>query len=273
MNDRFSCGFAGSTRPEPRFDFDTATMSDDQGQLTFARWIKRSPGQPSGGATVVFPHAGGAAAAYRAFASDLARAGGDAFVLQYPQRADRLTHPAPDTIEELAADLFAAGDWAKLGPLRLFGHCMGAVIAFEFARVAERHGVDVRQLWVSASQAPSTIASSPRLPTAEAEVVADMVDLGGTDPRLLEDEDFVELLLRAVRADYRAFNRYACEPETRIGADIHTLGGRLDHRIDETMLRRWESHTDGAFTVSLFDGGHFYINDHTAAVAELIHEL
>ncbi|ULE31948.1 thioesterase II family protein [Mycobacterium sp. IDR2000157661] len=245
-------------------------MIDEQSRLNFAPWIKRSSGQPSRPATVVFPHAGGAAAAYRAFASALSRGGGDAFVVQYPQRADRLTHPAPDTVEQLAAELFAAGDWAGLGPLRLFGHCMGAVIAFEFARAAERHGVDVRQLWVSASQAPSTIATSPRLPTAAAEVVANMVDLGGTDPRLLADEDFIELLVRAVRADYLAFNRYACGSDVRIRADIHTLGGHGDHRVSQDMLRHWQTHTDGAFTLSVFDGGHFYLNDHIDAVAELV---
>lgn len=242
----------------------------EQSQLTFAPWIKRSAGKTAGGATVVFPHAGGAAAAYRSFASALAGGGDDAYVVQYPQRADRLTHPAPDTVEALAADLFAAGDWSRLGPLRLFGHCMGAVIAFEFGRVAERHGVPVRQLWVSASQAPSTIAGSPRLPTAEAEVVANMIDLGGTDPRLVEDEEFIELLVRAVRADYLAFNRYACAPDVRLAADIHTLGGRNDHRISQDMLRGWETHTQGAFTLSLFDGGHFYINDHIDVVAELV---
>ncbi|SEH73943.1 Surfactin synthase thioesterase subunit [Mycolicibacterium rutilum] len=245
-------------------------MIKEQSQLTFAPWIKRTPGQSATGATVVFPHAGGAAAAYRGFAAALARGGADAYVVQYPQRADRLSHPAPDTVEQLAADLFAAGDWAQLGPLTLFGHCMGAVIAFEFGRVAERHGVEVGQLWVSASQAPSTIADSPRLPTADAEVVANMVDLGGTDPRLLADEDFIELLVRAVRADYLAFNRYACGADARLAADIHTIGGRSDHRISEDTLRRWEIHTAGAFTLSLFDGGHFYINHHIDAVAELV---
>jgi len=241
-----------------------------ESELTFERWIKRSPGRRRGAATVVFPHAGGAAAAYRTFAAALASTGDDAFVMQYPQRADRLTHPAPDTVEELATQLFTAGDWDRLGPLRLFGHCMGAVIAFEFARVAEANGVDVRRLWVSASQAPSTIATSPRLPTADSEVVANMVDLGGTDPRLLADEDFVDLLVRAVRADYLAFNRYACADDVRIHADVHTLGGRDDHRVNADMLRQWQTHTDGAFTLSLFDGGHFYINDHVDVVAELI---
>lgn len=241
--------------------------------LTFAPWVKRYPGSGSGGPVLVFPHAGGAALAYRAMGTALAAAGADAYVMQYPQRGDRLTHPAPGTVADLAADLFGAGSWDRLGPLRLFGHCMGAVVAFEFARVAQQRGVEVSALWVSASEAPSAVAAAPALPMAQSEIIAEMVDLGGTDAQLLADEDFVELLLMAVRADYAAFNRYSCGADVRVGVDIHTLGGRRDHRIDENMLRRWESHTTGAFTCSMFDGGHFYINEHTADIAELINEL
>ena len=97
-----------------------------------------------------------------------------------------------------------------------------------------------------------------------------MVDLGGTDPRLLEDEDFVELLVMAVQADYRALSGYSCEAEVRIGADIHAVGGDRDHRIEREWLHRWETHTGGQFTCSLFDGGHFYLNAHLDAVAQLV---
>jgi surfactin synthase thioesterase subunit len=238
-------------------------------------WVKRYPAAtPSDSrATLVFPHAGGAALAYRSLGTALAEAGSDAYVMQYPQRGDRLAHAAPETVETLAQDLFDAADWSSVGPIALFGHCMGAVVAFEFARVAERNGVAIDALWVSASEAPSTVASRPDLPMAQDEIIAEMVDLGGTSPALLEDEDFVELLLMAVRADYAAFNRYACDTGATIVADIHTLGGDRDHRVSEDMLRRWEGHTTGVFTCTMFDGGHFYVNDHTVEVAELVHEL
>jgi surfactin synthase thioesterase subunit len=36
------------------------------------------------------------------------------------------------------------------------------------------------------------------------------------------------------------------------------------------MLGRWDVHTDGVFTLLMFDGGHFYINEHADAVAELV---
>lgn len=248
-------------------------MTGPDTQITVKPWVKRYPGSESSIATIVFPHAGGAALAYRGFGMALAAAGSDAYVMQYPQRADRLSHSPAPTVGDLAKDLFDAADWADVGSMRLFGHCMGAVVAFEFARIAERAGVAVDALWVSASEAPSAVATAPALPMAESEILAEMVDLGGTDEALLADEDFVELLLMAVRADYAAFNRYSCDTDVTIAADIYAIGGDRDHRISENMLRRWETHTTGAFTCSMFDGGHFYLDNQLKDVAELVNEL
>jgi surfactin synthase thioesterase subunit len=236
---------------------------------TFPSWIKRMPARtdnPSAGATVVFPHAGAAAAGYRVLAAALA-GGGDTYIVQYPQRADRLAEPAHETVHELAVGLFQAAPWRSVAPLRLFGHSMGAVVAFEFARVAEDHGVAVQKLWASAGPPPCVVADMPELPTSDDGVLADLADLGGTDPELLADEEFSELLATAMRADYQAFNRYDPSPDIRIAADIHVLGGRDDHRIDIDVLRQWERHTAGSFGLSLYDGGHFYVYDHVDAIA------
>uniref|UniRef100_UPI0032B1D125 thioesterase domain-containing protein n=1 Tax=uncultured Mycolicibacterium sp. TaxID=2320817 RepID=UPI0032B1D125 len=64
-------------------------MTGEPQQLDLAPWIKRFPGEP-GTATIVFPHAGGAAAAYRNFARALTAHGVDTFIMQYPQRGERL---------------------------------------------------------------------------------------------------------------------------------------------------------------------------------------
>lgn len=236
---------------------------------TFPSWIKSTPGRGQrlgAGAVVVFPHAGAAAASYRVLATALA-AGADTYVVQYPRRADRLTEPPHETLHELAEDLFSAAPWGGVAPLRLFGHSMGAVVAFEFARIAEDHGVAVEKLWVSAGPPPCVVADMPELPTSDDAVLADIADLGGTDPELLADEEFSELLTTAVRADYEAFNRYHPSPDTRIRADIHVLGGRDDHRVDTDVLKLWDRHTAGAFQMSLYDGGHFYLYDHVDEIA------
>lgn len=236
---------------------------------TFPSWIKLTPGRndgPVAGAIVVFPHAGAAAASYRVLATALA-VGADTYIVQYPQRADRLTEPAHETMHDLALGLFESAPWQSVGPLRLFGHSMGAIVAFEFARIAETRGAAVRKLFVSAGPPPCVVTDMPELPTSDDGLLADIADLGGTDPELLADEEFSELLTTAVRADYEAFNRYEPSPDARIGAGIHVLGGRDDHRIDTDVLRLWEKHTNGSFEMSVYDGGHFYVDDHVDAIA------
>jgi surfactin synthase thioesterase subunit len=84
---------------------------------------------------------------------------------------------------------------------------------------------------------------------------------------LLADDEFAQLITAAVRADYQALNRYHCAPDTRVRADIWVLGGRDDDRVDTADLRLWKDHTSGAFELSLYDGGHFYLDEQIDAVA------
>jgi len=235
----------------------------------FPSWVKRFHGQCGGarGATVVFPHAGGAATGYRNLAIALAAGGGDVYIVQYPQRAERLHQAAAESVQDLARSLFVSGPWRQVAPLRLFGHSMGAVVAFEFARIAESRGVAVEKLWVSAAPAPSAVAAKPDLPTRHDELLVEMADLGGTDAELLADPEFAELLVTALRADYALINRYSCGPDVRIAADISALGAHGDLRVDSAELQLWEGHTAGAFDLDWYDGGHFYLDDHLDDVA------
>jgi surfactin synthase thioesterase subunit len=235
----------------------------------FPPWIKlvaARDGAGRAGATVVFPHAGAAAVSYRTFAKALA-AGGDTYIVQYPRRAERLHEPAAETVGDLVRGLFTAGPWGRVAPLRLFGHSMGAVVAFEFTRIAESRGVAVDGLWASAAPAPSAVAAMPKLPTNPDELLADLADLGGTDADLLADQEFAELLMSAMQADYHLINRYDCAAGVRVDADICVLGARDDERIDAADLQLWENHTAGGFELFLYDGGHFYLNEHIDAVA------
>ncbi|MBX9638388.1 MAG: thioesterase, partial [Mycobacteriaceae bacterium] len=128
----------------------------------------------------------------------------------------------------------------------------------------------VQKLWVSAGPVPASVANLPELPTNDKQLLADLANLGGTDPRLLADEEFAELLINAARCDYQALNSYECTDGVRIRADIHAVGARHDDRVDARSLHLWARHTAGSFTSSLFDGGHFYLNDHTNTLANRV---
>ena len=246
--------------------FDNLTSVQKKG---FPSWVKRFPGRAAGasGATVVFPHAGGSATGYRQLATALAAGGGDAYIVQYPQRADRLTELAAETVQGLARGLFVAGPWRQVAPLRLFGHSMGAVVAFEFAKIAESRGAAVERLWASAAPAPCAVEAKPDLPTSHDDLLVDMTDFGGTDAELLADPEFADLLVSAMRADYVAINRYTCSSDSQIAADISALGAYGDLRVDAGELQLWENHTSGTFDIDWFDGGHFYLDDHIDDIA------
>lgn len=241
----------------------------------FPAWIKRVSGRRPGatGATVLFPHAGGAAAGYRKLATALAAGGADVYIVQYPQRAERLNEPAAETVQGLARNLFTAGPWRQVAPLRLFGHSMGAVVAFEFARLAESRGAAVRKLWVSAAPAPCAVEAKPQLSTSHDDLLVEMADLGGTDAELLADPEFAELMFTAMRADYTAINRYTCAADVQIAADISALGAHRDPRVDAGELQLWEGHTTGAFDIDWFDGGHFYLDDHVDDIAARVNAV
>lgn len=245
------------------------SVTENPADTARAPWLKHYPGDDRPGATLVFPHAGGVAASYRDLAQALTLAG-DVYVMQYPRRGERQHEPPPLTLPALARDLFEAAPWEQHGPLRLFGHSMGAVVAFEFGRVAEGSGVPVDTLWASAGPPPSVVTAMPAVPTTDDEILVDLQTLGGTEASLLYDEEFVALLLPAIRGDYAAVNRYKHDPADRLAAGIHAVGGMDDTRVDLGQLQRWEAHTHGAFALTRFPGGHFYIDQHADEIARLV---
>ena len=83
----------------------------------FAPWIKHYPGSGDTGAVVVFPHAGGAAVAYRDLATTLSGKGIDTYVVQYPRRADRLeklSDQLTTVCEIMTADLSKKSECLRL---------------------------------------------------------------------------------------------------------------------------------------------------------------
>jgi surfactin synthase thioesterase subunit len=148
---------------------------------------------------------------------------------------------------------------------------MGSAVAFEFAKIAERHGVMISTLWVSGGTAPSAMADLPSLPTSDEAILSDITQLGGTDPRLLADPEFLELLLPAVRADYLALNCYSQDQGDTINADIGAISGCQDDRIDVELLRQWASHTTGRYALHSIDGGHFFLFENLDYLGQLVH--
>ncbi|MGE0220584.1 thioesterase II family protein [Mycolicibacterium sp.] len=235
-----------------------------------SRWIRNFHPAPAARLRLVcFPHAGGSASYYFPLAAALSPEF-DVHAVQYPGRQDRYSEPFVESIDDLADHIFAALEPLLAAPVALFGHSMGAVLAFEVARRIETlAGRRPEVVFASGSRAPSRYGDETE-PKDDAALVRVMRELGGTDPRVLDNPDLLATFLPAFRNDYRALQAYHRAPQVGIGAPIVVMTAIDDAKTSLADARAWHEHTAGGGQVHTFEGGHFYLERQPQRVIEVI---
>ncbi|POM22534.1 Linear gramicidin dehydrogenase LgrE [Actinomadura rubteroloni] len=232
-----------------------------------AAWIRRFHPGPEGVPLVVcLPHAGGSASFYHPLSAALAPHA-EMLAVQYPGRQDRRSEPFAATIDELADRIAAALRPWRDRPLALFGHSMGALVAFETARRLD----DVPVLFASGRRAPSLVRPETVHARDDAGLLAELRHLAGTQAELLGDEELLGLILPSLRADYAALDAYRLPADAEpLDCPVTVLVGDADPVTPVEEARAWEAHTTGPFDLRVLPGGHFFVADQRAAVAALI---
>lgn len=195
--------------------------------------------------------------------------------VELPGRGARVSEPCAEDLGVLVAQLCRDHDGHTSGRYGLYGHSMGGLIAYEMAMHWRRLSRPVHEcLFASASPAP--IRREPEFfagKDADAVLIADLRRQGGTPEEVFESREILGITLAALRADYRMCAGYRYRPAPPLGAPIHIFAGRQDD-IEAERILAWEMETSARFSVRWFDGGHFFIREHQAAVLEaVIHEL
>ncbi|MTE16399.1 thioesterase II family protein [Nocardia aurantiaca] len=245
-------------------------------RLSGTAWLRELKSDPDPATVLVcFPPGGGSATAYRALAQRFG-SGTAVFGVQYPGRQDRLGDAPVPVLTELAA--LAAADllaWPKAVRLAIFGHSMGATVAYEAAHRIEADGRELSHLFVSGRPAPA-FEETARLHAGPDEgLIADLERLSN-DPasvRILREEPgLAELVLPAVRNDYRAVETYRYAPGAPLRAPITALISSADPTTSVAQAGQWRDYTAADFDLATFEGGHFYLDlpENLSAIAGLI---
>ncbi|WP_333776359.1 thioesterase II family protein [Streptomyces sp. IBSBF 3136] len=235
-------------------------------------WIRRFHPAPRAAAQLVcLAHAGGAASYFFPVSRALSPAV-DVLAVQYPGRQER-RREAPFEDAELLADA-VAGQLAGLTdrPLALFGHSLGATVAFEVARRLEAVGTTPSALFVSGRTAPSRHRAQWVHLGDDERLLAEIVKMEGTEPAMLQDPELVRMILPALRSDYKAAETYRYRPGPPLRCPVVALTGDADPQVTEGEAGAWREHTTGPFELRVFPGGHFYLNHHAGEVVALIRQ-
>lgn len=207
-----------------------------------------------------FPHAGGSATAYARWSSALP----DAHVVpvELPGRGQRIDEPPLDAMPALVTDLAAQVMPYVRGSFALFGHSMGALVAFELAHRLRRFGLRPTRLLVSGHVPPGAAQRDrpPRHQLPDSELWAEVRKLNGTSAAAYDSAEIRELFTAAIRADFALVENYLPEPKKPLECPISVFGGSADPEVAPAELAGWSAHTTGGHTVSVLPGDHFYLH-------------
>ena len=239
-------------------------------------WLDpRTLARPARVRVFALPFAGGNSAVYRAWGSALPP---DIVVcpVLLPGREARLVEPTPGDLLALASAASAALQPHLDVPFVLFSHSMGAMVAFEIARMVQAVGGPAPViLYASGCSAPHlgvAVAATSHL--SDREFIDHVRDLGGTPPEVLASAELLDLVLPTLRADFRACERYAYTAGPPLRCRLVAIGGAADEQVSITAVEAWRAHTQGPFEMRILPGGHFFLQDQLPAlVAQLAADL
>jgi surfactin synthase thioesterase subunit/glycosyltransferase involved in cell wall biosynthesis len=203
-----------------------------------------------------FPHAGGGAAVARAVLPE-----GVVPVLM-PGRESRLAEAPFRRMTPLIAALADAIEPYLSQPFAFVGHSMGAVVAFELARVLRRRGKPLPGILIaSAARAPQYRRNHTPPPAPSREQFLDELRrLEGMPAEVLDDPAMLRAILPALEADASLYRNYVYQDEPPFEFPIRAYGGCEDPNVRREHLDAWRDQTTGSFAVRIFPGGHFYWN-------------
>lgn len=209
-----------------------------------------------------FPYAGGASEVYRSWQRWFPEQV-DLCLVHLPGRGKRLRENAfTDTLALVKAIADRMPPEIDV-PYALYGHSMGATLAFELARELFRRGcASPRHLFVSGRRAPQrkrTERSTFNLPHDE--FIAELRRLNGTPREVLENPELLELFMGLLRADFEMVETYQYHPGEPLSCPITVYGGVDDKEVPAQGCDEWKEQTSASCKVRIVSGDHFFIRN------------
>jgi medium-chain acyl-[acyl-carrier-protein] hydrolase len=213
---------------------------------------------------ICLPHAGAGASIYSPWATPLAAAQIELRAVQYPGREDRIAETPIGSWRELVSAL--ADNWLALSAGKesaLFGHSMGAMLAFELALELRRRGAAENLVHVFVSgrnppHIPKTTVPVHELP--EERFLTEFIKRyqAGFPAELLADHEIMALLSPILRADCRVVETYAWTDRAPLNVPLSVFGGTNDPWTSREALEAWRGYTADDFALRMFAGDHYF---------------
>jgi medium-chain acyl-[acyl-carrier-protein] hydrolase len=206
------------------------------------------------------PYAGGSPDVYRSWRKWLAPQL-DICLVHLPGHGRNLGQQGFRRLVPLVQELADRMDCGTDLPFAIYGHSMGALIAFELASELLRRGCKMPQLLLvsgrRAPHCPSVYRQTFDLP--DEEFLSELRRLNGTPAEVLDNPELIKLFIDVIRDDFELVDTYEYQPGERLPCPICVYGGIDDEDVSIESNEAWQEHTSVSCKVRMFQGDHFFI--------------
>jgi len=183
-----------------------------------------------------------------------------------------MREPCHERLAPLVDELIPAISPELDRPFALFGHSMGALIAYELTRALRSQGLPTPRLLVASGR------SAPQLPRRrrpihdlpEPEFREELRRLNGTPQAVLDHNELMSLFSPVIRADLAMNETYIYQEQPPLDLPLLALGGDDDPWVTPPELMAWGEQAQGSFTMENVPGDHFFLQGASREVLAIV---
>lgn len=184
-------------------------------------------------------------------------------IMETPYR--NVVEAAKDSVDDIVAELGDDG-----APTVVFGHSLGAVLAYELVHLLGARGVQVERLVVSGSPGPWTQRERRATGLPDEEFLARVEEFAGFRHEALDHPEMRELILPVLQADCEMHENYVPSTDEPVTVPICSIRGDRDGLVSAEQAQEWRNATTGEFSSAEFPGDHMYLVDSAPDLLDLI---
>lgn len=195
--------------------------------------------------------------------------------IELPGRGRRIQEPAFDSMIALVRELSSALYSQIDKPYIVIGHSMGSRIALNTLYELVRFGCPPPLHFIASGSAPPHILKKRKkihtLP--DDEFINELQSYKGIRDEVINNKELMEIYLPLLRADFAVAAEESLPNRLPLNCNATVFSGISDKYVSKEDCLAWQEYFTPPIEVSIFEGGHFFIDSARKEVAGKISKI